>query len=409
MKVLIVDDVKFTITFLQRVLEKDGHSVITAEDGNSAIKQLKSNPDIGLVLIDQLMPDMNGTDVFMECQKLDVFNGIDAIAMPPFLLMTTDNSIELEQQSLDMGFKRFLRKPIEPNLLIESIASLKSISDDEQGLKLLVADGKGATHDWLSNMLDGTNHQVVHSNNARGILDHVEEHRDVSIVIAEYDLDDMTGPTLFKRLRALQFKLFGDDTAGNLLPFLLIVDRLDPDLLKEIREAGIKDVMPKPLDMALMAEKLSKLNKGKASMKSKAEQDAVLVVDDVGFNQVVVERMLKSDGLNVIKAQSSYDAIELFKTKGAHIKAVVCDLMMPGMDGVELFQYIQKSDYNKPEFILITASNDSQRMDEARRMGFFEVLQKPLNPTRIKELVHKVVAGKTADEHHQETATPVTQ
>jgi DNA-binding NtrC family response regulator len=58
-------------TFLARILERAGHTVITAEDGEDAVRRFKENmDDISIVLIDIIMPKKNGGKTFEEIKQI---------------------------------------------------------------------------------------------------------------------------------------------------------------------------------------------------------------------------------------------------------------------------------------------------------------------------------------------------
>ncbi len=404
MKILVVDDVQFTCIYLQRVLEHFQHTVLVAYDAGEAIRTLHKHPDIDIVITDQYMPDMKGTELYQHVLGFDIYNGIDAVAFPPFILITANWEKDLAEHALTIGIKRVFEKPLLPTELMDCIDSLKSIGEPENALHLYVADPKGQTHRLVASMLDDTEHQVHQVSYGSEILQAIDEGSTISVVLAEYDLEDMSGPKLYKRMRALQYKILGDQKAGNLIPFLLVVEELTPEQTTVIRDAGIRDVLTKPLDMTTMAEKLSTLNNRNSMMSSqrKKDPDAVLVIDDVGFNQVMIERSIRHLNYAVFKAGSAYEAMDIFKQK-SNIKAVVCDLMLPGLDGIDFYRYLKSNaEFDVPEFLLVTACEDKARLSEARRTGFFDVLPKPIDPIRLVDLVSRMVGGQTAAQYQDE-------
>ena len=69
----------------------------------------------------------------------------------------------------------------------------------------------------------------------------------------------------------------------------------------------------------------------------------ILVVDDVGFVRHTLERLLSSHGHSVVTADSGAAALGALQ-KDLGIEAILTDLLMPGMDGVELFHQAQQLD-----------------------------------------------------------------
>ncbi|MCS6793645.1 MAG: response regulator [Oscillatoriaceae bacterium SKYG93] len=69
-KILIVDDSNMSRKLMRKILQTEGHEVIEAKDGLTALETyLLEKPD--LVLIDLLMPDMQGTEVLAKLRQLD--------------------------------------------------------------------------------------------------------------------------------------------------------------------------------------------------------------------------------------------------------------------------------------------------------------------------------------------------
>jgi len=63
----------------------------------------------------------------------------------------------------------------------------------------------------------------------------------------------------------------------------------------------------------------------------------ILVVDDVGFVRHYLDRLITSHGHTVLTSQNGAEALKVLK-QDMTIQAVVTDLLMPGLDGIELFE-----------------------------------------------------------------------
>ena len=225
------------------------------------------------------------------------------------------------------------------------------------------------------------------------VLERHEAGEAMSIIVAEADLDDMPATKLFKRIKGRQLEKVTEGRSSDIIPFLLITDGLAAQQLKDIRDAGIKDMMSKPLDLAVIAEKLSKLSKGTDYKRPKKMADEILVVDDVGFNLVILEKTFKDLDYVVHSASSGYEAIECMQQPN-RIKAVFCDLVMPGLDGVDVLRYLKaKLGKNLPPFVLVTASSDEMRINDATRIGFKHVLRKPLQINEVKRALVDLIAS----------------
>ncbi len=114
-KILLVDDEKDIIEFLQYNLEKEGFNVITANNGEDALKQLSNKPD--LIVLDILMPKMDGYETCFKIRSLDEFKNT------PIIFLTAKSSEIDEIHGLNLGADDFIQKPISPKKLIARVKS----------------------------------------------------------------------------------------------------------------------------------------------------------------------------------------------------------------------------------------------------------------------------------------------
>jgi len=119
---------------------------------------------------------------------------------------------------------------------------------------------------------------------------------------------------------------------------------------------------------------------------------AVLVVDDIETNVMILEEILKDD-YNVITAYNGMEALEKLKNAPILPKIILLDVVMPHMDGRELFNKI-KSDkaYQRIPIIFITAENDSE--SELLAAGAVDFINKPFLPEIVKLRVRNQIALK---------------
>jgi len=114
-KILIVDDDTTNRKLLQTILAtKGGYEVIEAENGVDALEKL--TPDVSLVLLDLIMPVMNGIQ-FLQRFKIEK----PECSNIPVLVLTTDDS--KKQEALNAGAQEVIIKPINPVQLLEKVAN----------------------------------------------------------------------------------------------------------------------------------------------------------------------------------------------------------------------------------------------------------------------------------------------
>jgi len=117
-KILIVDDEKNTLFILEKELEARGYSVITADNGNNALKLAKSKyPD--LIILDIWMPEMDGAEVAAMLKE-----DIQTKNIPVIFLTCLLKKREEGEQGLVIADKVYIAKPYDIEGLVSQIERL---------------------------------------------------------------------------------------------------------------------------------------------------------------------------------------------------------------------------------------------------------------------------------------------
>ena len=119
-KVLVVDDDFINRKLLQTLLKKnpDVGEIVEAENGSDALDKLKKDSSINLILLDIMMPVVDGIE-FLKIFRSDMSN-----AHIPVIVLSTDDTRKTEV--FDNGANDFLRKPVAQGKLYEKIAQWTS-------------------------------------------------------------------------------------------------------------------------------------------------------------------------------------------------------------------------------------------------------------------------------------------
>ncbi len=116
-QILIVDDSPTEIHVLTTILEKLGHSIETAPNGEEGIARAKElKPD--LILMDVVMPGMNGFQATRQISK------DEETAHIPIIIVTTKDQETDRVWGLRQGAKDYLTKPVDEATLIEKVGTL---------------------------------------------------------------------------------------------------------------------------------------------------------------------------------------------------------------------------------------------------------------------------------------------
>ena len=111
-KVLIVDDDVRNVFALTSVFERRGMEVVFAENGREGIEALKANPDISLVLMDIMMPEMDGYEATRAVREMPEFQRL------PIVALTAKAMKGDREKSIASGASDYITKPVDVDQLL---------------------------------------------------------------------------------------------------------------------------------------------------------------------------------------------------------------------------------------------------------------------------------------------------
>lgn len=131
-KILVVDDIPENITVLNEILKSE-YSVIAATSGSKAlaISQSRNPPD--LILLDIVMPDMDGYEVCTRLKSDKKTLGI------PVIFVTTKNEIMDEYRGFEVGAVDYVTKPVSPPIVKARVRTHLSLSTAQRDLRELLS------------------------------------------------------------------------------------------------------------------------------------------------------------------------------------------------------------------------------------------------------------------------------
>ena len=257
-RILVVDDVKANVNLLKTRLEQEYYEVLTAFDGQSALQMLE-NEAIDLVLLDIMMPGIDGFEV---CQKL---KSNAATSHIPVVMVTALDQMKDRVRGLECGADDFLTKPVnEMQLLarVKSLVRLKMLTDElrlravttrdiaiEELLakgpnvsdtkpEVLLIDERKSVYDRFASIL--RNHAKVHhvASPQDGLFAAAEGNYDCVILSA--DLKDFDPLRVCSQIRSLNRTRF--------LPIILSSDIENDEFISRALELGVNDYVVRPVD-----------------------------------------------------------------------------------------------------------------------------------------------------------------
>ena len=133
-KILVVDDEKRMVRFIQLNLEQDGFQVLTAYNGTEALEQVRTQlPD--LILLDIMMPDISGFEVLKRIREVNTV---------PVIMLTAKGEEDDRIQGLELGADDYITKPFSPREMVSRIRAVlrRTRSFKEDHVDLIKVDDR---------------------------------------------------------------------------------------------------------------------------------------------------------------------------------------------------------------------------------------------------------------------------
>lgn len=126
LKILIVDDESRMRKLVKDFLERDGFTVLEAGDGLEAMDVFYDNKDIALLILDVMMPKMDGWQVCREIRQESKL---------PIIMLTARADERDELQGFELGVDEYISKPFSPKILVARVSAIlrrtNALTNDE--------------------------------------------------------------------------------------------------------------------------------------------------------------------------------------------------------------------------------------------------------------------------------------
>ncbi|HJB19724.1 MAG TPA: response regulator transcription factor [Candidatus Bariatricus faecipullorum] len=132
LKILVVDDESRMRKLVRDFLEREGFSVLEAGDGMEALDIFYSQKDIALIILDVMMPRMDGWETCREIRKE---------SQVPIIMLTARGEERDELQGFDLGVDEYISKPFSPKILVARVAAILRRTNALASEKVMEAGG----------------------------------------------------------------------------------------------------------------------------------------------------------------------------------------------------------------------------------------------------------------------------
>lgn len=148
-RILVVDDNEMNRDVLARRLERQGHSVSVAEDGVSALEMV-DDADFDLILLDIMMPRMNGYEVLETLKSNPDKRGI------PVIVISALDELESVVKCIELGAEDYLFKPFNPVLLrarLNAIIDRRRYQSQQEAQNQILGQFFGALRQQIDDLI----------------------------------------------------------------------------------------------------------------------------------------------------------------------------------------------------------------------------------------------------------------
>ena len=349
-KILVVDDDIRNIFALTALLERGHADVTIVESGAEALAALEARPDIDIVLMDIMMPVMDGYDTIRAIRAIELFAAL------PIIAVTGKATAGERQRCIDAGANDYVPKPVDTAELIAALEAMAAdpaserlgrcrpcsralrrsrrsgrvgrgahrpgdrhdeVDDDEiaiDGLKILVVDDDFRNIFAMTALLERGQADVVVAESGAEALAALERTPDVDIVLMDIMMPVMDGYDTIRAIREIDrfaalpiIAVTGKATAGERQRCTRRGrERLHPEAGRHGRAAGCAPALAarpqrsRPHDGAPPARRASDI-----SEPSRTTSDVpILIVDDNAAKRLASKSVLLPLGYSIVEADS---------------------------------------------------------------------------------------------------------
>jgi len=212
-----------------------------------------------------------------------------------------------------------------------------------------------------------------------------------NLILVDWKMPEMDGIETTRRMR----EIIGHESAI----IILTAYRWD-DVQDEALEAGVDSFLPKPLFANSVVEEFRSAMKRKGVIspeKSKADLEGrhVLLAEDVQINAEIMMMVLAVRGIEADLAENGLIAVEKFAaSEPGHYDAVLMDMRMPEMDGLEATRRIRamdRADSKAIPIIALTANAFDEDVQRSLQAGLNAHLTKPVQPEALYEALESLI------------------
>ena len=213
-----------------------------------------------------------------------------------------------------------------------------------------------------------------------------------NLILIDWKMPDLDGVETTRRIREI---------IGNESAIIILTAYKWDDVLEEAIEAGVDSFLAKPLFAASVLEEFKSairkknIEAFKENRKADLTDKRILLAEDVAINAQIMIMLLEMRGMKVDLAENGKIALDMYsQSEKDHYDAILMDMRMPEMDGLEATRRIRaldREDAKQIPIIALTANAFDEDVQRSLQAGLNAHLTKPVEPDHLYETLETLI------------------
>ena len=213
-----------------------------------------------------------------------------------------------------------------------------------------------------------------------------------NLLLVDWKMPEMDGVELTREIRSI---------VGNESAIIILTAYRWDDILEEALQSGVDSFLPKPLFAAAVLDEFKSAAKKKRAAVQKKQTGIelsgrrILLAEDMQINAEIMMMVLNMRGITADHAENGKAAVEMFSSHPeGYYDAVLMDIRMPEMDGLEAAETIralERKDAESIPIIALTANAFDEDVQRSLQAGMNAHLSKPVQPEALFETLESLI------------------
>jgi signal transduction histidine kinase/CheY-like chemotaxis protein/putative methionine-R-sulfoxide reductase with GAF domain len=379
---IIEDDLNFAKILLKQAQQKGFKGIVAATGETGLLLAEEHRPHA--IIMDMNLPGIKGDKVIKELKKDPLLKHI-----PVHIISGEDRSLEM----INNGAIEYLTKPIEKDQLEEAFNRIENVIDRKMK-NVLIIEADKASRANISGLIAGGEVKCIEAQTGKEAIKTYSKNH-IDCIVLDLDLADMSGIKLIYELEKVK--------PDAMPPVVVYTGRLltkeeNDELLKCTETVIIKGAKSEERllnetalflhrTISTMPESRNKKTSNIQDKDALFKSKKVLLVDDDMRNVFALSKILKERGLEIVKAENGYSALNALDIDPS-VDIVLMDIMMPEMDGYETMQKIRRqAKFKNLPIIALTAKAMKEDRQKCIDAGANDYITKPVDVERLLSLM----------------------